>query len=112
MLHILMSTYNGERYLSEQIDSILAQTYTEWRLHIRDDGSRDGTKAILKTYAMGDNSPAEVLEKTNNDICSNNIMEMFVTVWLGILEISTGKLTAANAGHEYQVLGHIQSSKR
>ena len=65
------------------------------------------TKAILKTYAMGDNSPAEVLEKTNNDICSNNIMEMFVTVWLGILEISTGKLTAANAGHEYPVLGHI-----
>ncbi len=51
MLHILLSTYNGERYLSEQIDSILAQTYTEWRLYIRDDGSRDGTKAILKIYA-------------------------------------------------------------
>ena len=65
------------------------------------------TKAILKTYAMGDNSPAEVLEKTNTDICSNNIMEMFVTVWLGILEISTGKLTAANAGHEYPAIGHV-----
>jgi sigma-B regulation protein RsbU (phosphoserine phosphatase) len=33
-------------------------------------------------------------------------MEMFVTVWLGILEISTGKIVAANAGHEYPVIGH------
>lgn len=52
MLHILLSTYNGERYISEQIDSILAQTYTEWRLFIRDDGSKDGTKAILHEYAQ------------------------------------------------------------
>ncbi len=51
MLYILLSTYNGERYLAEQLDSILAQTYTEWKLFIRDDGSKDGTKAILKTYA-------------------------------------------------------------
>ena len=48
-------------------------------------------------------SPAEVLEAANNAICLNNREEMFVTVWLGILEISTGKLTAANAGHEYPV---------
>ncbi|MBR3126273.1 MAG: SpoIIE family protein phosphatase, partial [Mogibacterium sp.] len=65
------------------------------------------TKVILKTYAMGNNSPAEILEKTNTEICSNNTMEMFVTVWLGILEISTGKLIAANAGHEYPAMGHI-----
>ena len=64
------------------------------------------TKVILKTYAMGNNTPAEVLEKTNTEICSNNTMEMFVTVWLGILEISTGKIVAANAGHEYPVIGH------
>ena len=37
-------------------------------------------------------------------ICSNNPADMFVTVWIGILEISTGKLTAANAGHEYPIL--------
>lgn len=49
-------------------------------------------------------SPAEVLEAANNAICLNNREEMFVTVWLGILEISTGKLTAANAGHEYPAL--------
>ena len=49
-------------------------------------------------------SPAEVLEAANNAICVNNREEMFITVWLGILEISTGKLTAANAGHEYPAL--------
>ena len=40
----------------------------------------------------------------NEAICRNNEQEMFVTVWLGILEISTGKLTAVNAGHEYPVI--------
>ena len=47
---------------------------------------------------------AEVMEKTNNDICAQNVEQMFVTVWTGILEISTGILKAVNAGHEYPVL--------
>ena len=59
---------------------------------------------ILANSAMIGKSPAEILTDTNAAICSNNREEMFVTVWLGILEISTGKLTAANAGHEYPVL--------
>ena len=46
----------------------------------------------------------DVLTKTNEAICSNNDAEMFITVWMGILELSTGKLTAANAGHEYPAL--------
>ena len=62
------------------------------------------SKIILQSCAMLGGSPAEILTKTNEAICSNNQEEMFVTVWLGILEISTGKLTAANAGHEYPVL--------
>ena len=62
------------------------------------------SKIILQSCAMLGQSPAEILTKTNEAICSNNQEEMFVTVWLGILEISTGKLTAANAGHEYPVL--------
>ncbi|MBR5088965.1 MAG: PP2C family protein-serine/threonine phosphatase [Ruminiclostridium sp.] len=56
---------------------------------------------LVKNYAMTGMSPAEVLNKTNASICENNKNKMFVTVWLGILEISTGKLTAANAGHEF-----------
>jgi len=62
------------------------------------------SKIILQSVAMGGCSPAEILGRTNRAICSNNEAEMFVTVWLGILEISTGRLKAANAGHEYPVL--------
>ena len=62
------------------------------------------SKAILKNNAMMSKSPAEILTVTNETICSNNKMEMFVTVWLGILEISTGRILASNAGHEYPVV--------
>ncbi|MBO4534639.1 MAG: PP2C family protein-serine/threonine phosphatase, partial [Clostridia bacterium] len=62
------------------------------------------SKIILANNAMMGKSPAEILADTNAAICANNREEMFVTVWLGILEISTGKLTAANAGHEYPVI--------
>ena len=62
------------------------------------------SRTILANIAMMGMSPKEVLEKANEAICANNKEEMFVTVWLGILEISTGKVTAANAGHEYPVL--------
>ena len=62
------------------------------------------TKIILANNAMLGKSPSQILTDTNAAVCSNNREEMFVTVWLGILELSTGKLTAANAGHEYPVL--------
>lgn len=62
------------------------------------------SKIILANNAMLGKSPAQILTDTNAAICSHNREEMFVTVWLGIFEISTGKLTAANAGHEYPVL--------
>lgn len=50
MIAILLSTYNGEEYLKEQIDSFFIQTVTDWRLYIRDDGSKDNTMDILKDY--------------------------------------------------------------
>ena len=59
------------------------------------------SKIIIQSCAMLGRSAAEILNKTNEAICSNNKMQLFITVWLGILEISTGKVTAANAGHEY-----------
>ena len=62
------------------------------------------SKVILQSCAMLGRSAGEILTKMNEAICSNNQEQMFVTVWVGILEISTGKLTAANAGHEYPVL--------
>ena len=62
------------------------------------------SKIILQSVAMMGFSPAEILRRTNEAICSNNEAEMFVTVWLGILELSTGKLIAANAGHEFPAI--------
>ncbi len=62
------------------------------------------SKIIVQSYANTSLSPAEILTRANETICENNPIEMFVTVWLGILEISTGKLKAANAGHEYPYL--------
>ena len=47
---ILLATYNGEKYLKEQIESILAQTYTDFRLIVSDDGSKDSTRQILTEY--------------------------------------------------------------
>lgn len=47
---ILMATYNGEKYICQQIDSILSQTCKDWELYIHDDGSTDNTIAALESY--------------------------------------------------------------
>ena len=62
------------------------------------------SKILVQNYAMAGRSPAEVLQAVNNQICSNNREEMFVTVWLGILDTTTGRVIASNAGHEYPVI--------
>ena len=62
------------------------------------------TNILLSDRTQLGGSPKEVLEFVNEQICLHNDAEMFVTVWMGILELSTGKLTAANAGHEYPML--------
>ena len=49
-LAILMSTFNGEKYLKEQIDSLLNQEYEAFDIYIRDDGSTDQTVSILENY--------------------------------------------------------------
>lgn len=50
VVNVLISTYNGEKYIREQIDSVLKQTYKNIMIFIRDDGSTDHTVDILKTY--------------------------------------------------------------
>ena len=62
------------------------------------------SSALIRQTTAGQYSPAKILQSVNRQICARNPEEMFVTVWLGILEIATGKLTAANAGHEYPML--------
>lgn len=51
MVAICLATYNGEKYLAQQIDSIINQTYSNWHLYVRDDGSDDMTMHIIKQYA-------------------------------------------------------------
>ena len=65
------------------------------------------SKILISNFTMiagPDASPAKVLEQVNDTICSNNKEDMFVTVWLGIVTISTGHCVAANAGHEYPMI--------
>ena len=62
------------------------------------------SKIIIKNFAMQGNSPAKTLELANTVVCQNNREDMFVTVWFGILEISSGRITASNAGHEYPII--------
>ena len=53
-VNILLSTYNGEQYLKEQVKSIQDQTYQNWQLLIRDDGSTDGTVEIIQELVAQD----------------------------------------------------------
>ena len=62
------------------------------------------SKIMVQNLAKTGLSPAKLLDELNAQILENNSEDMFVTVWLGLLEISTGRLTAANAGHEYPFL--------
>ena len=61
-------------------------------------------KTLIKNRALMGGTPAEILHDVNNQLCEGNEAELFVTVWLGILEISTGKVISANAGHEYPAI--------
>lgn len=67
-------------------------------------------RTLIKNCAQTNSSPKYILEKVNKQLCENNDAEMFVTVWLGVVELSTGILKAANAGHEYPVLKRADGS--
>ncbi|MBQ6536025.1 MAG: PP2C family protein-serine/threonine phosphatase [Firmicutes bacterium] len=70
---------------------------------------------LIHQTAAKEKSPARVLETVNDLICSNNREEMFVSVWLGVLDLKSGVVTACNAGHEYPALkdpdGHFEIIK-
>ena len=62
------------------------------------------SKTLINNQSMFTESPAEVLALVNERLCNGNEAEMFVTVWLGIIDLTTGVMKAANAGHEYPVI--------
>ena len=61
-------------------------------------------KTAIRSLAELGTSPAEILYKANNSLCEGNDAQMFVTAWVGILDMNTGIMKCANAGHEYPVL--------
>ena len=62
------------------------------------------SKTAIANAARQGKSPAETLYEVNNILCEGNDAEMFVTAWIGIIDLETGLMHCANAGHEYPVL--------
>lgn len=58
-------------------------------------------KTLIKNRVQMGDSPAQALANVNEQLCEGNEAELFVTVWLAVIELSTGKGVAANAGHEH-----------
>ena len=63
-------------------------------------------KTLIKNRAQMGGTPAEILKDVNEKLCEGNETELFVTVWLAIVDIKSGEGIAANAGHEHPVLCH------
>ena len=61
-------------------------------------------KILLEHNVKMGKSPAQVLSDVNTAICNKNVEDMFITAWLGIIDLPAGKITCANAGHEYPML--------
>ena len=64
------------------------------------------SRTLIKNRALLGEEPAKILEEVNRSLCEGNKAELFVTVWLAIFSLSTGKGIAANAGHEHPALKH------
>lgn len=61
-IDILLATYNGARFLSEQLASLERQTHSDWRLLVRDDGSSDGSLDMVREWSKGISRPVEIIE--------------------------------------------------
>lgn len=62
------------------------------------------SKTAIKSFAENNYSPTEILNKVNSVLCDGNDAEMFVTVWIGIIDLSNGEMVCANAGHEFPII--------
>jgi len=62
------------------------------------------SKTAIRSLAGAGRSPSEILYHANNELCEGNNAEMFITVWIGIIDLDTGHMICANAGHEYPAI--------
>ena len=74
---ILLATYNGEKYIAKQIDSILEQTEKEWTLFIHDDGSKDQTMDVVAEYAKKYPEQIVVVDGPSTGGAKTNFMYLF-----------------------------------
>lgn len=116
---ILLSTYNGEKFLEEQIDSILLQSYKNWSLYIRDDGSSDNTINIINTYTKNNTNIHFINDTKRKGACMsfmwllneiNSDYYMFCDqddVWLpNKIEISINTIIAAEKKSDIPIILH------
>lgn len=120
---IILSTYNGAKYVAEQLDSILSQTHTNWRCYIRDDGSSDSTLSILERYFTQDSRFTFVDAITGNmglnashyyliSVTSENYIAMCDQddVWnANKLEVTLNKLKQTEGAQKIPALAHTNS---
>ena len=62
------------------------------------------SETAIRGLAESGSAPSEILYRANNTLCEGNDVEMFVTVWIGIIDLRSGEMRCANAGHEYPML--------
>ncbi len=79
-LAVLLATYNGERYLKEQIDSLLSQTYNDFIVYIHDDGSSDKTVEILSKYEQNNPGKIRILTYAGTGGARNNFFSLLQRV--------------------------------
>lgn len=90
-VNILMSVRNGERYLAEQIDSILGQTVDGWHLSMRDNGSTDGTLRIMREYVTRDPARFDLFQaKTAGDSAVESFASLLNSARAGYIMFADG----------------------
>ena len=87
---IMMAVYNGARYLSEQIDSLLNQTYSNWILYVRDDGSNDESQVIIDKYVK--ENPDRIVSLTALGLEGGGSKENFAAIFNWV---------SSNTNHSY-----------
>jgi len=93
-VHILMSTYNGHKFLREQLDSIFKQTYSNFTLYVRDDGSNDDTNELLEEYIkehrLGEDKVIIVKNKEKKNLGNYWINVQMLTIMLFVTRMMYG----------------------
>ncbi len=79
-ISILLSTYNSELFLKEQIDSLLFQTVKDWVLYIRDDGSTDDTIILIEDYCRDHDNIILIKDELSNLGTKNSFMKLLSNV--------------------------------